>query len=184
MKTTQQSLAAVGVAPWMNADYYQTPPAITLAGFISSGATLTWAAQYTVDPLGPEAYRPVGISQTTTVITVTDVGTPQLGNGHGLSVADYVKIVGSGAPSVDGEYAVTTIVDATHYTLTSLVSQSVTSSQATVVSARIFTHTVLTGQNGRQVGNFAFPIRAVRLAVTAFTSGVATLEILQGGMSS
>jgi len=184
MKTTQQSLSAVGKAPWLNVDYYQTPPAVTLAGFISSGAVLTWAVQYTCDPLGSEAQRPVGISQTTTVITVTDVGTPQMGNGHGLSVGDYVNIFGTGVAGVDGEYSVTTVVSATQYTVTSGTSQSVTNSSGSVISARVFTHATLTGQTVRQTGNFAFPVRACRLQVTAYTSGVATLEIIQGGLSS
>lgn len=185
----QIALAAAGVSIWIPHDYWQTPPAITLAGFVSNGATLTWAVQYTCDDIYDR--RPIRISQTTTVITVTDYG-PNLKSafgvadgpfGHGLVAGDWYKITGTGIAGVDGEYSVTTIVDANNITLTSAISQSVTA-VATGQSGRVFTHAVLTGQNGRANSNYQFPIRASRLQITAYTSGTAYLEALQGGTPS
>jgi hypothetical protein len=42
-----------------------------------------------------------------------------------------------------------------------------------------FDHDVLTAQTTSQDGNYAYPIRAIRLNVTAFTSGSVSLTILQ-----
>lgn len=43
-----------------------------------------------------------------------------------------------------------------------------------------FDHPYVTGQTGNKDGNYAFPIRAVRLNVTAYTSGSVTITVLQG----
>lgn len=48
------------------------------------------------------------------------------------------------------------------------------------VTPTAFTHSTLTAKTANADGNYAFPIRAVRLNVTAYTSGTATLTILQG----
>lgn len=48
------------------------------------------------------------------------------------------------------------------------------------VTPTAFKHTSLVGKTASADGNYAFPIRAVRINNTAFTSGSATLTILQG----
>lgn len=45
-----------------------------------------------------------------------------------------------------------------------------------------FDHPYVTGQTASKDGNYAFPIRAIRLNVTAYTSGSVTLTALMGGM--
>lgn len=184
MRITEVSLSAAGQSKWIPHDYWQTPPAITLAGFVSSGANLTWAVQYTCDDVGPGGLRPVSVSQSTTVLTVVDSGPPSRGGTHGLSVGDYVNIQGTGLAGVDGEYSVATVVSGTQYTVTSGTSQTIALTQAQVISARVITHATLTGQVGRATGNYAFPVRASRLQITAYTSGTASLGVLQGGLSS
>ena len=42
-----------------------------------------------------------------------------------------------------------------------------------------FDHSVITGKTANQDGNYAFPVRAIRLNVTAYTSGSATLTTIQ-----
>ena len=49
---------------------------------------------------------------------------------------------------------------------------------ATIVA---FQNEGLTAKNSNDDGNYSFPVRAVRLNVTSYTSGDATLTILQGG---
>lgn len=185
----QVALGANGNSVWVPHDPWQTPFCLTLAGFVSAGASLTWAVQYTCDDI--YAYRDISISQTTTVITVTDPGPPvqtsfgvaAATQGHGLSVNDWYKIEGSGLPNVDGEYAVATVPTATTLTLASAFSQSVAGA-AKGSGARVFPHATLVAQTGRATGNYAFPAKASRLTVSGFASGVAFLEFLQGGMSS
>jgi hypothetical protein len=196
MRISQVSLSAVGVSPWIPHDYWQTPPAISLAGFISgiSGAGATWGVQFTQDDIGSGAARPVqSISQTTTVITVTGdpgplqvTGYPGVSSqvGHGLSVGDSVMIFGTGT-SMDGYWPVATVPSATSYTLTSTISQSAGPAlNGSVVSARVFPHSVLVNQTVRAISNYILPVRASRLQVTAWTAGVVTLQVAQGGMSS
>lgn len=179
MRTTQKSLGGNGTSPWINHDYYQIPFNVTLAGFVSNGANLTWGVQYTLDPLDSDDARAVGISQTTTVITVTDNGVS--GVGHGLLAGDDVTLIGTGINGIDGEWAVQTVPTAFTYTLTSGVSQAKVSTNGQAITARVFAHAVLTGQITRLISNYAWPVKASRLVVSNWVAGVATLEVLQGG---
>jgi hypothetical protein len=44
-----------------------------------------------------------------------------------------------------------------------------------------FDHSTITGKTTNADGNYAFPVRAVRLNVTAYTSGSVTMTLLQIG---
>lgn len=46
-----------------------------------------------------------------------------------------------------------------------------------------FDHPFVTGQTANKDGNYAFPIRALRLNVTGFVSGSVTITALMGGIS-
>jgi hypothetical protein len=48
-------------------------------------------------------------------------------------------------------------------------------------TANWFPHSTIAAQTTSKDGNYAFPVTAIRLNVTAFTSGSATLNLLQGG---
>jgi len=50
----------------------------------------------------------------------------------------------------------------------------------TSITPTAFKHSTLVGKTANADGNYAFPIRAVRINVTAHTSGTAALTILQG----
>jgi hypothetical protein len=190
----QIAMNASGNSIWIPLDTYQTPPAITLAVFVSEDVTLTSAAvQYTPDDIGPGAPpRLVLISQTTTVITVVDSG-PVLKSsygaadktfGHGLLTGDWYKLTGTGLSGVDGEYSVASTPTPNSLTLTSTLNQTLPSQQVTGAGGRIFTHATLTGLTARAIGNFLFPVKAARLTVVGLTAGTVFLEILQGGLSS
>jgi hypothetical protein len=43
-----------------------------------------------------------------------------------------------------------------------------------------FDHAVITGKTANTDGNYAFPVRAIRLTCTAWTSGSGVLTVLQG----
>lgn len=51
--------------------------------------------------------------------------------------------------------------------------------QSSTVTPTAFKHSVLVGQSSNKDGNYAFPIRAVRINITAGTGSV-TLTVLQG----
>jgi len=48
------------------------------------------------------------------------------------------------------------------------------------VTPTAFSHSSLAGISSNDDGNYAFPVRAIRLNVTAWTSGTITLTALQG----
>lgn len=43
-----------------------------------------------------------------------------------------------------------------------------------------FDHSYVAGETTNQDGNYAFPVRGIRLKVSAYTSGTATITVLQG----
>lgn len=49
-------------------------------------------------------------------------------------------------------------------------------------TATWFPNDVLTGQTASADGNYAFPVTAIRLNVSAFTSGSAAITVIQGGL--
>lgn len=51
----------------------------------------------------------------------------------------------------------------------------------TTVSPTAFPHSILTGITASTDSNYNFPVTAIRLTCTSYTSGSGTLTILQGG---
>lgn len=49
------------------------------------------------------------------------------------------------------------------------------------VTPTAFTHATIAAETTSQDGNYAFPVRAVRLNVTAYTAGSVTMTLLQAG---
>lgn len=172
-------LGALGFSPAIPVDYLGNVFAVGLCGVPSSNFNLTWGVQHTLDDVGPDGALPVTYSQTTTTITVTDLRQVSGIQGHGLSVADSVYLRGISA-TADGHYQVATVTSQTVYTVTSAVSQSA-SGAAVASNFRWFNHVSLTAiTTGRADGNYAFPVRAVRLNVSAYVAGYIDLLVLQG----
>lgn len=48
-------------------------------------------------------------------------------------------------------------------------------------TATWFTHATLTGQTASADGNYAFPVRAIRVNITAYTAGSVTWTFVQAG---
>lgn len=49
-------------------------------------------------------------------------------------------------------------------------------------TAAWFDHATVTGKTASTDGNYAFPVSAIRLNVTAYTGGTATMNVLQAGI--
>jgi hypothetical protein len=181
--------AANQFSEWIRHDYYQSPFCVSLGVFFDEALAATLSVQYALDDSSEGGTRPVAVSQSTTVITVTDYGKQVITGlnpsalatlGHGLAVGDWVSLFGTGL-GIDGEYDVASVTDAHTYTLTSAVSQS-GNAQAQVKSARVLLHDSLVGITARASGNYAYPVYMSRLFCTAFTSaGVGRLVAMQGG---
>lgn len=171
MRPISVKVSAAANSAWIPVNEIQAMFGIGIGVSVTSGANLTYSVQHTFDD--PTARRLVSISRTLTTVTVTDTA-------HGLSVGDSVVVTGSGFTGGDGTFAIASVVDANTYTYTSGTSASSTGSDNTfVVSFRIYSHASLAAQTTRADGNYAFPIQAVRLAVTAYVSGTAEMIVLQ-----
>jgi len=170
MQATSVTVGSSTVSQWIPTNAAQNPTGIALACSLASGASLTYKVQYTPD--NPQETVPVIISRSTTTATVT---LPS----HGLVAGDSVCVEGAGSP-FDGTYAVASVVDANSFTYTVLDSGSTGTQNARLVKMRVFDHSSITGKTANSDGNFAFPVRAVRLNVTSYTGGSVTLTVNQG----
>jgi hypothetical protein len=172
MRPTSVTLTAAGISKWIPVNEIQIAFGIGLGVTISNGANLTYSVQHTFDDPNAD-FRQVVLSRTTTTATITD-------NGHNLVSGDCVIVSGSGDANLDGTYTIT-VVDANSYTYTVANTGAASGSMYTNVRTfRVFTHATLVGLSARTDGNYAFPIQAVRLNITSYTSGNATLTVLQG----
>lgn len=169
MRPVSVSLSAAGASPWVPIAYNQNSFALGLGVVLTSGASLTYSVDHTFDELNPVV--PITISRTTTTATVTHPA-------HGLSSNDSAIIAGTGSTNFDGQFTVT-VVDANTYTYT-VLNSGATSASGFAASARVFTHETLLGLTAREDGNYAFPVRAVRLRNSAWVSGTSTLIVLSG----
>lgn len=170
--------------------------ALQIAFLVSIGILLSSDAtggastvQFTYDPMDADWQQPVTVSQTTTVITVTDPNLPTKG---GIAVGDVGRIVGTGIAGLDGEWLVASTPSSTSYTLTSSVSQSQSSNNAKAAIFRLFPSTIASAANARAFGNLsggiataATPVlnsgvvTGVALNVTALTAGSIYLQVLE-----
>jgi hypothetical protein len=171
MQSASVVQGAAGASKWVPVDYTKANFGVALGATISSGAGLTYKAQHTLD--SPYNLVPCSISRSTTTASLTLAD-------HGLSVGDSLTVVGAGDP-LDGTFAVAAVTDANIVTYTVANSGNAASDAgARVCTMRVLDHSTMTGKTTASDGNYAFPIKAVRVNVTLYTSGKVTLTVNQG----
>lgn len=171
MRPQEVTVSSATFSAWFPVNAKQKDFGLSLGCNIASGAVLTYQVRHTFDD--PWAAREVSIARVTTTATVTDVG-------HKLASNDQVVVSGSGSTNLDGTYTIT-YIDANSYSYTVVDTGAAASVPGTrLVSLKPFAHDTLTGLTVDGQGNYAFPVRAVQLNVTAYTSGSVTLAIGQG----
>ena len=177
MRPTSVSLSAAGYSNWIPVDYLARSFGIGFGCALSNGAALTFSVQHTFDDPGPQGSRPVTVvTAGSTTATVTDLSMPT----SALPVVgDGVVIQGSGSSIIDGQWNIASIISATQYTVTLGQSSTLTSQLGTLANTlRAWPHAVVSGVSSRIDGNYAFPIQALRLYVSAYTSGSVSLTLL------
>jgi hypothetical protein len=173
MRPTSTTLGQAGPSSWIPLNRYQSPFNVALGVTLSSGANLTYKLQHTFDNPQETYACSITRSSTTATLTLTD---------HGLVANDSITVIGAGAP-LDGTYTVASVVDANSVTYTVADSGvTVAGAGAKLAKHRCFDHEVMSSKTANEDGNYAFPVCAVRLNVTAYTAGRATLTVLQGGV--
>ncbi len=171
MRPTTITAGAGGVTAWVPVDYRQNAFAIGLGCVITSGASLTYSVEHTFD--SPYDLVPFYATRSTTTATATITD-------HQLTAGDSIKVMHAGAP-FDGEYLVVSVSDAN--TIVYTVANSgltVSMAGAKVNTTRAFSNAVIAAQTADKDSNYAFPIRAIRLNVTTYSSGKVSLTIIQG----
>lgn len=159
----------------------------------AAAAALTCSAQVCMDDQSIK--RQVTWTQAANTVTITDGVQPQgkgsaslptAQNPHGLSTGDTVNIEGTGSGgntgfiSFDGNYAVT-VVDATHYTITVIPSQTVAAGTADVIPQRWMTTTAVPlATAARLFANILQPFTALRFVVATLTTPSVDFIVIQG----
>jgi len=180
MHLTPQTLSAVGDSPWIIPGPLLKATNIGLALTFSSNANLTANVQYTYDdPM--QNPRAVTLNRAGTVLTITDPG-------HGLNVGDAVALsnpnldannIWDGGAAGGTPYDIASITDQNNYTVTVANSGSVGPAGGAIRSFRLLKHPTLNAIAGappaRIDGSLGSPVGAIRLNVSVWTAGSATL---------
>lgn len=175
MRSISTTVGSAAASSWIPCNLHASTFQIGLGVTLTSTVNLTYSVQHSFD--NPDANLPCYITRSTTTATLTLVD-------HGLTTSDSIIVKGAGAP-LDGTYAVASVSSADVITYT--VSNSgvtISGSQATVAPMRTFNHSILASKTTAADGNYAFPVAAIRLNVSSYTSGKATLTFIQSGVSS
>ena len=165
-----KSLGAAGFTDWLPIDRNQIDPKVGFGVTLSAGANLTYSIQHAYED--PAAKVQVFLTRVTTTATMKKVG-------HKLRVADSV-IVDAAAP-FGGTFAVASVVDADNITYT-VANSGATKDTGMAAGLRPFSHADVAAETTDQNGSYLFPISAMRLIITAFTGGTATLTMVQTGV--
>ncbi len=171
MRPIKITASRAGPTAWVPVDYRQNAFNIGMGCYISSGASLTYKVEHTFDsPYDLVPFTGTRITTTATAIIPA----------HKLVVGDTILANGAGAP-FDGRYLVASVVDANTITYTVANSgETVTAPGSMINLTRAFDDATITAKTGNAQGSTNFPIRAIRLNVTTYSSGNVTLTIIQG----
>lgn len=192
MRPVKVTLNVAGYSQWIPIDYIESWFGVGVAVILSEDGNLTYSVQHTFDSETINPQNPmdmVTISRTTTVATVTDNG-PR-GIGHGLTTGDNIIISGSGSSVLDSPkpafgqgdvgWNVASTPSPTTYTYTVANSGPAADAGNTFVARRrVFTHSTLNALTVRQSGSYNYPVRAIRLRVSAYSAGFVDMVVLQG----
>jgi hypothetical protein len=161
-----------GPSPWLVVDYLQRPFIEGLFASLSEDASaITYQVEHTPD--NPNVLTPFTGSRTTTVLTLG------FAKAHGLVAGDSVVIPPPSAFA--GTYPVASAPSTTSLTVTVPNSgPAVDVPQASAALLRVFIDTVLTAKTAKAYALNAVPVLASRVNATAVTTGIVTLQVVQG----
>ncbi len=171
MRPVTVRVSAVGNSDWIPLNWFTSGFTVGLGVKLSSGASLTYTVQYTMDDIRAVSSCP--LARSTTSLTVTKAN-------HGLSVADWAMLQGTSTGLWQAQYAVASITDANNFVIT-VANSGATAGVGNVLTARVFPHATLAALTASASGNFIAPPRAVRLNCSVYGSGFADLTVISGG---
>lgn len=174
MRTTTISQSAIGVSPWIQVNYRQSPFSASVAVDLDSVASLiTYTVEHTFDDFG-------AFQQVASIVRVGTTATVTYNTPHDLNTGDAIIIKMSSVPGLDGQFTVT-VVTPTLLTFTSPISGSATAeSGAQVTNLRVFPKANMSAKTTSAEDTYIAPVTGIRLNVTALSAGKATLIVNQG----
>lgn len=192
MRPVRVTVNAPGNSQWIPINYIETAFGVGLGVIPWSTATgVSFTVQHSFDDLDQSkvAGNSIQISRVAALATVFDPGPDGLG--HGMSTGDNIIITGSGAPFDTPRTTVgiqngdlgadITVTGNNSYTYAVPNSGPLSDSGvASVRRMRVFPHATLVALAVRTDGNYAFPVRAIRLKANTLTAGAIDLLVLQG----
>ena len=186
MLLTPRTLSAAGDSPWLIPGPLPRASYLGLALTFSYNANLTANVEYTYDdPM--QTPRAVTLARAGAVLTVTDVA-------HGLNVGDAILLsndesdpnniwdLSPAAGQAGTNYDLASVPSADTYTV-AVANAGSAAGTGFVRSFKLFTHKTLSAISGsppaRTDGYLNWPVGAIRLNVTGYTAGSATLTVQQ-----
>jgi len=170
MRPITQVLSAAGVSPWVPIDRNQMVANIGFGVSLSATANLTYRVEHSFESPMEKTQKRVTRSGTTATLEWVS---------HNLRVGDSLII--DGPAPFNGTFAVATVPTADTVTFTVAASGD-TVDYVDVAGLRVFPHSTVVDQIVSADGNYAFPISAYRLNVTAYTAGAAVMTSIQTGI--
>jgi len=176
MRTQSVTLGSATFSAWMPMDSAKAVFGVGIGVTITPAAVLTYGVQHTFD----DPYKrvnPISITRSGTTVTVNQTD-------HGLSVGDFVHVEGANTGPTDvfdGNFTVAAITDANNFTYTVSSAGATTAlGTAMITTLRVRPNSILGSSSANGDTNYAFTVRAVRLNVSAWTSGKVTMTVNQG----
>lgn len=167
------SQGAAGATDWKQIDPNKIYFGMGFGVTLSASASLTYSVQHSFDNVGANLICTISRSTTTATITFP---VP-----HGLTTADSIIVTGTNSTTFDGNFNVASVPSTTTITYTVTNAGPLSVINALVSPMRVFNNSTVAAQTTAKDGNYAFPIFAVRLNVTSYSSGVATLTGILAG---
>lgn len=173
MRSTLTPLGATGAGPWFPLDTIQSGFGVGYLCSVQDGSTLTYKIQHGFyDPSVDETYPRITRVTTTATVVFPSACSPKVG--------DSLVVVAAGAP-FDGTFDIASVTNSTTVTYTVLNSGlTVANAGAHILLIRTEDDPIVVSKTGTTSGNIAFPTNAIRLNLTAFTSGAVSLTVNQG----
>lgn len=179
MRQQTVTLSAAGSSKWLLVDprRFQDFNA-NLAVTLDNTANLTYDVELTLDANSNQRWQKATIARTGTTATVTLAD-------HGLKTGDNIQVFDTNytnhnpEPNLEGSFDITVTGDDT-FTYT-VVDTGQTSAIGRIISFSVFDHASLAGETTEQSGVQNDPVSGIRLNITAYTAGSATLTVLQQG---
>lgn len=173
------TLSAAGASPWILVDYVAKSFLLGLFVSLSQDASgITYDVDLTSDnPNYTKGNSVASLTRSGTTVTVT------MAAAHGIVTGDAAVVWNSGDPFIDGSWTVASTPSDTQFTYTVSGSATATAGSAYTQSTqqRVFAGpTALTAATTRANAALQEPCLAVRLRISAWTAGSATLEVVQG----